>query len=323
MAEIAILPELETELIRVLRLKHRSLATERAYVGRVRHFLAHCRGKAPDALNGRDVEAYLSHLAVERNVSKSTQNLALNALVFFFRHVLGREFDGVDAFRSHKRVRVPMVLSREEVRRLLDVIEGDSGLVVRMLYGCGLRLQESLRLRIKDIDFERSRVVVMAGKGDRDRVTMLPDVIRYDLENHIQSTRRLFDRDRSEGIPGVFMPDALERKYPGASTQWPWFWVFPSASLSVDPKTKTVRRHHLHPSLIQHAVRQARDRAGLTKPATPHTLRHSFATHLLEIGYDIRTIQKLLGHASLQTTMVYTHVAGKGDGLGVKSPLDV
>ncbi len=313
---------IEEEMKRILRIKHRALSTERAYIGWVHDFFQYFSHIDPYSLESSHVEQYLSYLAVKRKVSKATQRLAINALLFFFRNILKRDFNGVEAFRPGKKINLPVVLSRQEVERLFTNMSGLPLLLAKILYGCGLRGQELLRLRIKDIDFDQFCIRILAAKGDKDRISILPNAIRKDLEQQVATARSVFEQDRQDDIPGVYLPDALARKYPNAGKSWPWFWLFPASSLSIDPRSKTVRRHHLLPGVLQAAIRNAREQAGLDKVVTPHTLRHCFATHLLEDGYDIRTIQKLLGHASVQTTMIYTHVALRGNSLGVKSPLD-
>ena len=310
------------QMTKALRLKKRALTTERSYLGWVRDFYRQNRDYKPQDLTGQQIIDYLSYLAVERKVSAATQNQAFNALLFFFRNSLNKEPGDIrEAVRAKRNKRLPVVLTRQEILRLFDKMSGMALLMARLIYGCGLRLKECIRLRIKDIDFEQGTVTVRAGKGDKDRVTILPESLKDDLRLHLDSVRQRFERDRADGVDGVYLPGALERKYPNAGKEWPWFWVFPSRSLSADPRSSIIRRHHFHNSGLQKQVKQAAIKAGLTKKVTVHTLRHSFATHLLENGYDIRTIQNLLGHANLQTTMIYTHVAGKNL-LGVRSPLD-
>ncbi len=307
---------------RALRLKHRSLATERSYLSWLRAFYRYVNGCPLEQLNGKQVRDFLSHLALERNVAPSTQNQALNGLLFFFRNVLDKELGDISgAVRAHPKKRLPVVLTRQQVRNLIASMNGSAALMASLCYGCGLRLKECITLRVKDIDFEQGYITVRSGKADKDRVTMLPEALRPQLRLHLDQIRGLYDADRQNNIGGVWLPNALERKYPQAGTQWMWFWVFPSARLSVDPRAHVIRRHHIHPSSLQKQVKLAAARAGIQKRVSVHTLRHSFATHLLEDGYDIRTIQRLLGHVSLQTTMIYTHVARKNV-LGVKSPLD-
>ncbi|MEW5948293.1 MAG: integron integrase [Thermodesulfobacteriota bacterium] len=310
------------DMIRMLRLKHRSLNTEKTYMGWLRSFYRFLNGQSPYALDSSHVKDFLSYLAVERNVSSSTQNQAFNAILFLFRYVLDKNIDDITgAIRASKKRRLPVVLTKQEIFRLFDHLNGTGLLMSRLLYGCGLRLRECLKLRIKDIDFERGCLTVRAGKGDKDRETVLPESLKNDLRKHLEKVRNLFEKDRRDNVAGVELPGALERKYPNAGKEWSWQWVFPSKWLSVDPRTRQIRRHHIHPNNLQKQIKQAAIEAGLTKRVTVHTLRHSFATHLLEKGYDIRTIQELLGHTSVQTTMIYTHVATKNK-LGVKSPLD-
>jgi len=311
------------EMQRMLRLKHRSYATEKAYLGWLRDFYRFVKGMDPEVLGSEHVRDFLTHLAVDRRVTASTQNQAFNALLFFYRHALHKEtlpIEGV--LRAGRSQRFPVVLTKQEVIQLLDKLDGSFRLVARILYGCGLRLSECLRLRVKDIDFEKGCLIIRAGKGDRDRVTVRPESLRDDLREQLEDARGVYDRDRSDGVDGVYLPGALDKKYPNAATSWPWFWVFPSRDLSADPRSGKIRRHHLHDTGVQRQIKEAARKAGIPKNVTPHSLRHSFATHLLENGYDIRTIQELLGHKNVQTTMIYTHVAAKNV-LGVKSPLDL
>lgn len=269
-----------------------------------------------------EVESFLSSLATRNGVSASTQNQAKAALLFLYRHVLGIELPWLQEIVQAKvSRRLPVVLTQGEVLALLEQMDGVPGLVARLLYGTGMRLLEGLRLRVKDLDFERGEVLVREGKGAKDRVTMLPISLEAPLRAHLAKVQRSHERDRAAGVPGVWLPDALAAKYPSASEAWGWQWVFPSIHLSRDPRTGIARRHHFHPESVQKAVRGAAARAGLAKPVSPHVLRHSFATHLLEAGQDIRTIQELLGHKDVETTMIYTHVLNRG-GRGVTSPLD-
>jgi integron integrase len=278
--------------------------------------------KLPTDLNGSDLKNFLTYLAVEKKVASGTQNQALNAIVFVFRHALGKDIENVlDAVRAKHKRRLPVVLTLREVEQVFDHLSGLPRLMAMLIYGCGLRLSECLQLRIKDIDLEQNIVIVRGGKGDEDRRTVLPERLNDDLIQHCLSVRTLYDHDRKKKLNGVALPGALERKYPNAGKEWGWFWLFPSKMLSVDPRTHIVRRHHLHPASLQRAFKEAVKNAWITKQASVHTLRHSFATHLLEKGYDIRTIQELMGHKFLHTTMIYTHVATKNI-LGVKSPLD-
>jgi integron integrase len=246
----------------------------------------------------------------------------LNALVFLYRNVLDKKIGNeLSAVRSISRRRLPVVLTNKEIGRIFEYLEGVPCLIAMLIYGCGLRLQECLRLRIKDIDLEHNIVIVRSGKGDKDRRTVLPESLKDDIVRHIEAVKSVYEKDRRDNIGGVWLPGALARKYLNAGKEWPWFWLFPSGSLSVDPYTPLLRRHHVHPATLQRALYDAIRKAGIAKQASVHTLRHSFATHLLENGYDIRTIQELLGHANLQTTMIYPHVASKNI-LGVRSPLD-
>jgi len=314
--------ELEDETRNMLRLKHRSLSTEKTYIGWFRRFKDFIKEKAPGNLEGNDLQDFLSHLAVDKRVSTSTQNQALNALVFLYKHVLDKDIENtINAVRARYKRRLPVVLSMKEVERIFDNMSGLQRLMAMLTYGCGLRLNECLSLRIKDLDIEQNTVIIRSGKGDEDRRTVLPERLKDELIHHIASVKSLFDRDREQNLNGVALPGALEKKYPNAGKQWGWFWLFPSKSLSIDPRTQVVRRHHMHPASLQRSFKAAVGKAGITKHVSVHTLRHSFATHLLEKGYDIRTIQELLGHKQLQTTMIYTHVATKNI-LGVRSPLD-
>lgn len=315
--------DLEARTREALRLRHRSSSTEKTYLIWLRAFRKFLESKPPSEICSADIQRFLSYLAVERSVSPSTQNQALNALIFVYRHGLDKTMGEkeLDAVRAAQKRRLPVVLSPKEVQAIFDNLGDNHRLMAMLVYGCGLRLQECMRLRIKDVDLEQNVVVVRSGKGDKDRRTVLPESLKDVLIRHIAEIRAVYEEDRQKDLNGVHLPDALERKYPNAGKEWPWFWLFPSKSLSVDPRTVAVRRHHVHPQSLQKAFKMAVSKTGITKQASVHTLRHSFATHLLENGYDIRTIQELLGHANLQTTMIYTHVAGKNI-LRVKSPLD-
>lgn len=283
--------KLEEQTHKALRLRHRSLNTEKTYIAWLRRFRDFVEEKRPEALEGRELQDFLSHLAVERRVSASTRNQALNAIVFVYRHVLEKDIENMlNAVRAKHKRRLPVVLTVQEVERIFDRVSGVHRLMAMLIYGCGFRLSECLRLRIKDIDLEQGIIVVKSGKGDEDRRTVLPERLKDDLIHHIASARLLYDRDREQNLNGVALPGDLERKYPNAGKEWGWFWLFPSKSLSVEPHTHTVRRHHVHPAALQRAFKVAVKEAGITKPASVHTLRHSFATHLLENGYDIRTI---------------------------------
>ena len=315
--------KLEEETRKVLRRKHLAINTEKAYVAWLRSFTGFVGSKTPDQITTDDMQLFLSYLAVERKVSTATQNQALNALVFVYRTVMKKELEEheLDAVKAAYKRRLPVVLARDEIQKIFGNMSGNNRTMAMLIYGCGLRLSECLSLRIKDVDIERGMIIVRAGKGDKDRRTVLPESIKLIIAEQIKLARAFYDQDRTKDVAGVFLPGALERKYPNAGKEWPWFWLFPARSLSVDPRTTLVRRHHIHPGSLQKAFKNAVDAAGVNRQASVHTLRHSFATHLLENGYDIRTIQELLGHSNLQTTMIYTHVACKNI-LGVKSPLD-
>jgi len=307
-----------------LRARHYSLRTEEAYVGWIRRFVVFHGKRHPRELGEPEINAFLTHLAVKDRVAASTQTQALAALLFLYRHVLEIPFPKLETLIRAKRPRrLPVVLTREEVRSVLDHLHGAPKIVATLLYGGGFRLLEALRLRVKDVDFARAQVTVRDGKGGKDRVTMLPQAVREPVLAHLAVVRELHRADLAAGFGAVFMPDALDRKYPGASKEWGWQWVFPAGGIGRDPRSGQAHRHHLHESVIQKAVKQAVRDAGIDKPASCHTLRHSFATHLLESGYDIRTIQDLLGHKDVSTTMIYTHVLNRGGVRGVRSPADV
>ena len=307
-----------------IRARHYSIRTEGSYVDWVRRFLAFSDYADPREMDAESgIREYLSYLAVKRNVAASTQNQALNALVFFFREGVGRPAGDIGEFKHAKRPkRLPEVMTRDEVRRLLDRMEGTTKLMAWLMYGAGLRLLECMRLRVKDVDFERRQLMVRDGKGQKDRVTMLPERVMDLLKEHLARVRALHREDLENGHGEVFLWPALARKYPSAPKEWAWQYVFPAKSLSVDPRSGVVRRHHAHENLIQKAVKAASREAEIARPVGCHTLRHSFATHLLESGYDIRTVQELLGHSDVSTTMIYTHVLNRG-GLAVKSPADM
>jgi len=305
-----------------VRVKHYSIRTEQAYVEWVRRFVVFSGLRHPRDLGREEVEAFLTHLAVAGRVSASTQNQAKSALLFLYKEVLSVELPWLDGIESAKRpARLPVVLTTAEVEAVLARVSGTTGLILGLLYGTGMRIMECLRLRVKDVDFARQEVLVRDGKGAKDRVTVLPVRLALPLREHLARVRALHEADLAAGVAGVYLPFALARKYPNADREWAWQYVFPSGGLSVDPRSGVERRHHAHEGAVQRAMRQALRDARIPKPATPHTLRHSFATHLLDAGYDIRTVQELLGHADVSTTMVYTHVLNRG-GRGVASPLD-
>ncbi|MBI5015255.1 MAG: integron integrase [Deltaproteobacteria bacterium] len=308
---------------REMRTRHKALATERAYEDWLRRFLAFHKGLPPREQAEGAVRTYLSYLAQTRGVSASTQHQALCALVFVYREVLGQPLGMIGEFGKAKRPqRLPTVLSCPEMDRLLGQLDGTSLLVAMLLYGSGLRISDCLRLRVQDIDFDYGQIVVRRGKGDKDRVTVLPDCAREPLQEHLARVRELFEADRKAGVAGVYIGEALERKYPAAGKKWQWQYVFPSADLSKDPRTGVIRRHHLHRSTVHKAIAAAVGGASIFKHASAHTLRHSFATHLLNAGQDIRTVQELLGHKDVKTTMIYTHVMNR-PGLAVRSPADL
>lgn len=315
-------PRLLDRLRAEIRVRHYSIRTEETYVDWARRFILFHGKRHPKDMGAEQVTAFLTHLAAERKVSASTQNQAKSALLFLYREVLGVELpwlDEVIAAKASKRL--PVVLTQTEVRRLLDGTSGTMGLVISLLYGTGMRLLEGLRLRVKDVEFTRREIVVREGKGNKDRVTVLPENLILPLKAHLEKVKALHERDLQAGFGEVYLPDALALKYPNAAKAWGWQWVFPSPVRSVDLRTGLERRHHVYEASVQRAVREAARLANIHKPATPHTLRHSFATHLLQAGYDIRTVQELLGHKDVATTMIYTHVLNKG-GRGVVSPLD-
>lgn len=310
------------EVRRQVRVRHYSLRTEQAYVGWVRRFVWAYGRRHPRELGGKEVEAFLTQLAADGNVAAGTQNQALAALLFLYREVLGVDLPWMEeVVRAKRPRRVPVVLSREETARLLGVMRGESWLMAAMLYGTGMRLMECVRLRVKDVDFDRREIVVRDGKGAKDRHVPLPEKLRPQLSASIERAGILHARDVAEGGGDVWLPHALARKYMGASRQLGWQYVFPASRKSKDPRSGELRRHHVDEGILQRAVKRAREEAGIVKPVTCHSLRHSFATHLLEAGSDIRTVQELLGHKDLSTTQIYTHVLNRGAG-GVISPLD-
>lgn len=315
--------EVESRAKEFLKLKHRSLSTEKAYISWLRLFSGRFPEKNPENIVPADIQEFLSYLAVERKVSSATQNQALNAMVFIYRVVLGKSLkeNELDSVKAHYKRRLPVVLTKNEIQSILSQMSGTSKTMTMLIYGCGLRLQECLNLRVKDIDIDRGIVIIRAGKGDKDRRTVLPEILKHTISEQISLANEIHTQDREKNLNGVFLPAALERKYPNAGKEWAWFWLFPSKTISIDPLTNIPRRHHIHPASLQKAFKKALSEANVAKQASIHTLRHSFATHLLESGYDIRTIQELLGHNNLQTTMIYTHVASRNV-LGVKSPLD-
>ncbi|MFL6622671.1 MAG: integron integrase [Sulfurifustis sp.] len=315
-------PRLLDQLRAQIRLRHYSIRTEQVYVDWCRRFILWHNKRHPRDMGAPEVEAFLTHLAVERNVSASTQNQAKAALLFLYKEVLETELPWLTEIVQAKRgERLPVVLTPGEVRALLAELNGTMWLVVSLLYGTGMRLLEGLRLRVKDVEFTRREIVVREGKGNKDRVTVLPENLLQPLRDQLVKAKRLHDQDLEAGFGEVYMPDALARKYPSAGKSWGWQYVFPAARRSLDPRSGAERRHHLYEQSVQKVVSLAAKRAGINKPVSPHVLRHSFATHMLQWGYDIRTVQELLGHKDVQTTMIYTHVLNRG-GKGVVSPFD-
>jgi integron integrase len=315
-------PRLLDRVRSAIRVRHYSIRTEQAYVQWIRRFILFHRKRHPAEMGGAEIAAFLTHLAVEGNVAESTQNQALNAIVFLYRVVLEMKIDDLgQVVRARKPRRLPVVVTLAETRAVLSRLEGVHRLAAELLYGAGLRLLECVGLRVKDLEFARGEIVVRDGKGRRDRVTMLPERVRKGLSVQLALARAIHEADLSAGFGSVYLPTALARKYRGADRDWPWQYVFPSEKRARDPRSGVVRRHHLSESTLQRAVKRAIREAQIVKPASCHSCRHSFATHLLENGYDIRTVQELLGHRSVTTTMVYTHVLNRG-GKGVRSPLD-
>jgi integron integrase len=305
----------------ILRVKHYSIRTEQTYINWAKRYILFHDKRHPKDMGSQEIAAFLTHLAVNRNVAASTQNQALCALLFLYNEVLHIDVGPVDAVRAKKPKRLPTVLSKDEVERVIAAVTGPNRLVVRLLYGSGLRLIECLRLRVKDVDFAYRQITVRDGKGRKDRVTVLPGKLVEPLKTHLQRVAMIHQQDLDAGRGAVYLPYALATKYPNANKEWCWQYVFPARGLSRDPRSGIVRRHHLGEGVLQRAVRRAARLAGIDKPVSCHTFRHSFATHLLEDGYDIRTVQELLGHKDVKTTMVYTHVLNRG-GLAVRSPLD-
>jgi integron integrase len=310
------------ELRNAIRLKHLSYRTEKAYLGWAGRFIEHLRAGPSSVLTEKELQAFLSYLAVERKVSANTQKQAFNALLFLYRNVFSFQSVNLEsATRARIGKRLPVVLAIEEVRAVLDRMRGADRLMATLIYGAGLRLEECLSLRVKDLDFARGCLTIRSGKGNKDRETVLPEKTIGPLKEHLNRVRIVYDEDRKRKVEGVVLPGALDRKYPGASEEWGWFWVFPADRLSIDPLSGVLRRYHIYPTTLQRSFKLAVAASGVLKNATIHSLRHSFATHLIEKGYDIRTIQELLGHSDVSTTMIYTHVATRNK-LGVNSPAD-
>lgn len=314
-------PKFLDQVAAAIRLRRMSYRTEQAYCDWAKRFILFHNKRHPKDMGAPEIEAFIAHLVNERNVSASTQNQALQALLFVYREVLLIELPRIGLPVARKEPRLPEVFTREEVQQILAQMEGKKWLMASLLYGTGMRLKELLRLRVKDIDFEKNQIIIREGKGSKDRVTMLPLSLKEPLRAQLMKVKEAHQVDLLEGFGNVELPFALDKKYPQAAREWKWQYVFVAPKRSICPRTKIERRHHLDPSMLQKAVKEAMRKAKITKHGSCHTFRHSFATHLLESGYDIRTVQELLGHADVSTTMIYTHVLNRG-GLGVRSPLD-
>jgi integron integrase len=315
-------PKLLHQVRSVLRTRHLSLRTEDAYVQWIRRFILFHHKRHPQEMGEEEIRQFISDLAINAKISASTQTVALSALLFLYRDVLKKDLPYVSNIeRAQQRTKLPVVFTRDEVKAVLKMMSGTNQLIASLLYGSGMRLMECLRLRVKDIDQGYNQIVVRDGKGEKDRITLLPATLKQSLIRHLQKVKLLHEDDKEAGFGEVYLPYALERKYPQAARQWGWQYVFPATSSSTDPRTEKVRRHHVSDNSVQIAVKKALRAADISKHGSCHTFRHSFATHLLEDGYDIRTVQELLGHKDVRTTMIYTHVLNRG-GKGVRSPLD-
>ncbi len=308
----------------VMRLHHYSIHTERSYTEWIKRYIHfHNMSSRDDLVNGEQkIEAFLTHLAVNQKVAPSTQNTAMNALLFLYRMVMQKPLnEKIDAIRARPKINVPVVMTREELSSVIALMRGTTQLAVKLMYGGGLRISETIRLRVQDIDYKMKAITVRCGKGNKDRTTTFPSSVQPILENHLVNVREIHQMDLKDGYGAVYLPHALERKYPKAAKEWGWQYVFPARNLATDPRGGITRRHHIDPSVLNKAIKTASRKAGLTKRISAHTFRHSFATHLLQRGTDIRTIQALLGHKDVSTTMIYTHILNQG-GQGVVSPLD-
>lgn len=314
-------PKLLDQVRTAIRLRRMSYRTEQTYCGWIKRFIFFHNKRHPKEMGAPEIEAFLADMVNNRNVSASTQNQALHSILFLYREVLLIELPRIGLLSAKKQARLPEVFTREEVQKILSQMEGKKWLMASLLYGTGMRLNELLRLRVKDIDFQQNQITVRQGKGDKDRMTMLPLSLKEPLREHLKSVKQAHEVDLLEGFGNVELPFALNRKYPQADKEWKWQYVFPAPKRSIDPRSKIERRHHLDPSVLQKPLKEALRKSGVAKHGSCHTFRHSFATHLLEAGYDIRTVQELLGHEDVSTTMIYTHVLNRG-GLGVRSPLD-
>lgn len=305
-----------------LRIKHYSFRTEKTYVDWIRRYILFHNKRHPKDMGTAEIQSFLAYLAIERNVAASTQNQALSAILFLYRYVLQKAIDvPSDLVQAEKSKTLPVVLTHQEAISIIAAMTYPTQLMAKILYGSGLRLMECLRLRIKDIDFGNHQIIVRDGKGEDDRITILPNSLIPPIQAHLKKVKMIHQRDLLDGFGATSLPYALSRKYPTAASEWMWQYIFPASSLSTDPILKETKRHHTDPTVLQKAIRQSSRQLGITKPVSPHTFRHSFATHLLQSGYDIRTIQELLGHKDVKTTMIYTHVLQRG-GLAVRSPLD-
>ena len=314
-------PKLIDQVRNSLRQRNYAYSTEKTYISWIKRYIGFHKMRHPKEMGEEEIREFLTHLAIDKKVSPKTQNQALNSIIYLYKYILKIDLGEINLLRPRRSKHLPTVLSQQEVHQILSLLRGETKLMAKVIYGSGLRISECLSLRIKDIDFERSQINVRDSKGNKDRVTMLPQSLQSPLKEHVEGIKMLYKVDRKNDVEGVFMPYALARKYPAAGKSWAWQWVFPSRKLSKDPRTGIIRRHHRHGSSLRKSIKAATANAGIHKQVTPHTLRHSFATHLLENNYDIRTVQELLGHKSVKTTMIYTHVLNKGPA-AVTSPLD-
>lgn len=315
-------PKLLDRVRNSLRQRNYAYSTEKTYLSWIKQFILFHNKRHPEEMGEKEIGEYLTHLAVDRKVSPKTQNQALNAIVYLYKYILKIDLGDIKTLRPRDSKHLPTVLTQDEVHKILSLLYKENQLMAKLLYGSGLRVSECLSLRIKDLDFAGSQIVVRDGKGNKDRLTMLPQTLQVPLKEHLVGVKALHEEDQKNGVEGVYLPHALARKYPNAGKNWIWQWVFPSNKLSKDPRTGIIRRHHRHGSSLRKSVKVAAKKAGVHKQVSPHVFRHSFATHLLENNYDIRTVQELLGHKSVKTTMIYTHVLNKGPA-AVLSPLDV
>ncbi|MEA3440146.1 MAG: integron integrase [Chloroflexota bacterium] len=314
-------PKLLDQVRHAIQRKNYAMRTEETYTQWIKRFILYHNKRHPKDMAAQEIEDFLTYLAVEQKVSASTQNQAASAILFLYREVLKQDPGLVDAFRPKRPKHLPTVLTKEEVLQVLSCLSGINLLMSQILYGAGMRIMECVRLRVKDVDFQQRQIIVRDGKGHKDRLTMLPETIIPDLEAHLKVTKAIHEKDLLQGYGTVYLPYALARKYPNANRDWIWQYVFPSSKLSRDPRTGVIRRHHIDESGLRKAIKRAAHKAVINKHVTPHTFRHSFATHLLEAGYDIRIVQELLGHKNVKTTMIYTHVLNRGP-KAVRSPLD-